>query len=71
LPLQQQMEMTQNREDAMLNATASQSNAITLVPTVLVIWYCLKAVFMAPTTVEKRTVEVTAARMVNKVAAWH
>ena len=64
------MEMNQNSEAAMLNATASQSTASIFVPRVVVILYSFKEPFKAPTSVEKMMVDARAERMVNRVAAY-
>jgi hypothetical protein len=62
------MDTSQNMDAAMEKTTAIQSSAIIFEPRVSLTWYALRAVFNAPTRVEKRMVEVMAARKVKSVA---
>jgi hypothetical protein len=63
------MEMSQKREAAREKAAASQSRAIMWVPSEEWMPSLLRVELRAATTAAKRTVEVTAERMVKRVAA--
>jgi hypothetical protein len=68
LPEQQQILIVQKREAPREKRNASQSRDMTFVPTVSLMPYPPRAVLNAPVRVEKRTVEVMAARKVKRQA---